>query len=814
MSNKDRVQPRRPPNTGQSAAIRGLYPSNTMPPSSAPRNARLAVVKCPAHRALCAPPTQALPHKPNMDRRHAAQEPQDARHDTPNNEIAAFEDLVCIAKVKSLAALKDSSLDGVLPAHLDLIAEREAADLARQREEDDTIRRTVANSERDATDPTEAQLYKALFLSQEEALLLEHERDVEMRAIRDVIPRSKIVAAREAEARESTERLKKKYRVQHLSEEEEAQLAMVASEDQTRPARMNSTPPPRPPPKDDDCTFGRVAQFRCEESLTQPNLRASTLPAPVARRVGNPEWLVNTPILHSPSTNSMHEAERCGQSAAVSQANVSVSAAGITPHPIAPAAHVLRTSSSIPRPHIGGYPNAPGLFKQGTAGAAATPDMVAQNCQAESRGSSSTAFSASSFYTTLSRQLIGSSSSAAACSDMQAEPLIQEQDSSELVYVSPELSQKYRVEATLPSRAVTQRYRLAKEKANEAAFAQPRTRGRARSLLMSRMQSSISALNLGLGRRASDSNWFQLDMEDDEHVRVASPSPSLVSKLEHAAKRLQSSSSESLHRSRSNQVSGVGYVRDSEPTVHGSPTSLQPARLQLVTERSPSPPSPPSLRPPVPTTTDDVLERAKQDDAAFGLGTSVGGDFKDSALGMSNVSLRSLYETPTPAPRNRGYFRLSPRASNSLFETPPNPINRRPVSVASFAGTTTVVEGPQQYPILAPAADERRTETPDSLYAWPDSPGYTKATLARKHVHPSVNMEWANVPPAGQKLEYYNSRAIMDVERFGHGVRTLMPTIPEQADFEAEPDAEARLTPNTKAKKAEKDLQRRLRRAT
>jgi hypothetical protein len=76
-----------------------------------------------------------------------------------------------------------------------------------------------------------------------------------------------------------------------------------------------------------------------------------------------------------------------------------------------------------------------------------------------------------------------------------------------------------------------------------------------------------------------------------------------------------------------------------------------------------------------------------------------------------------------------------------------------------------------------------------------------------------MNTEWANVPPVGQKLEHLNSRAVMDIDRFGHGARTAMPSMPETSDRQAVVDEEGRLTPDTKARKAEKDMQKKLRAA-
>jgi hypothetical protein len=54
---------------------------------------------------------------------------------------------------------------------------------------------------------------------------------------------------------------------------------------------------------------------------------------------------------------------------------------------------------------------------------------------------------------------------------------------------------------------------------------------------------------------------------------------------------------------------------------------------------------------------------------------------------------------------------------------------------------------------------------------------------------------------------------MMDVDRFGHGARTAMPTLLKTSGRQAVVEAEGRLTPDTKAKKAEKDMQKKLRAA-
>tara|TARA_R110002003_G_scaffold805_2_gene21468 strand:+ start:323 stop:886 length:564 start_codon:yes stop_codon:yes gene_type:complete len=185
----------------------------------------------------------------------------------------------------------------------------------------------------------------------------------------------------------------------------------------------------------------------------------------------------------------------------------------------------------------------------------------------------------------------------------------------------------------------------------------------------------------------------------------------------------------------------------------------------------------------------------------------------DSAVGMSNVTYNPRLGVLAPAPRAGDQQLPQPVGGHTLQTPPPFAIRRKPVASGSFTPVHSVQEAPQQFPIATPRADEVRIDTPDSLYVSPDSPGYMKPTLARKHVHPPMNTEWANVPPAGQKLEHLNSRAMMDIDRFGHGARTAMPSMPEMSDRQAVVDAEGRLTPDTKARKAEKDMQKKLRAA-
>jgi len=78
-------------------------------------------------------------------------------------------------------------------------------------------------------------------------------------------------------------------------------------------------------------------------------------------------------------------------------------------------------------------------------------------------------------------------------------------------------------------------------------------------------------------------------------------------------------------------------------------------------------------------------------------------------------------------------------------------------------------------------------------------------------VHPSYNTEWANVPTADQRLDHLNSRSMQDIDRFGTGAMTEMPVLPGGNGENLQQEVDRSMTPNTKAKKMEKDAQKRLR---
>jgi hypothetical protein len=66
------------------------------------------------------------------------------------------------------------------------------------------------------------------------------------------------------------------------------------------------------------------------------------------------------------------------------------------------------------------------------------------------------------------------------------------------------------------------------------------------------------------------------------------------------------------------------------------------------------------------------------------------------------------------------------------------------------------------------------------------------------------------VPAADQNLAYTNSRAMMSADRFDD-TRTEMPIVAQRTGDAAQPAIDRSLTPNTRAKKVEKDNQKRLR---
>ncbi|KAH7075106.1 hypothetical protein FB567DRAFT_553378 [Paraphoma chrysanthemicola] len=364
---------------------------------------------------------------------------------------------------------------------------------------------------------------------------------------------------------------------------------------------------------------------------------------------------------------------------------------------------------------------------------------------------------------------------------------------------------------SLLKRAVHQHFALGKTKARGAALATSRVASSSNNFLIS----GLNTIGLGRCRQADESDRFSLGADYDEESRPASPSPTFAAALEETARRVQAQVKAPLQLSRSGCVPGIDYDRG-EAVVNrdGSPVPIRSGQLQLLTPRTPSPPSP-QMGQSIPARTPSMAISVHGSAASQAELQAPGeGDFYDSAVGMSDASLN-----PPPNTQNHAQHAPEARHGSQAIREPlplsPMPVlmHRRPVSNASHGPGATAEEQRQQWPVATPEVDRSGTGTPDSLYAYPDSPAYMKSTLARKHVHPPVNTEWANVPPAGQKLEHINSRAMMDVDRFGHDTRTAMPNLPENVGVRVQADAEGRLTPNTKAKKQEKDLQKKLRAA-
>lgn len=82
--------------------------------------------------------------------------------------------------------------------------------------------------------------------------------------------------------------------------------------------------------------------------------------------------------------------------------------------------------------------------------------------------------------------------------------------------------------------------------------------------------------------------------------------------------------------------------------------------------------------------------------------------------------------------------------------------------------------------------------------------------MGRKHVHPPLNTDLANVPTGDQNLAYTNSRAMMDLDSLGAGFRAGVPVLPVKGG-DAVKEVDRRLTPNSRSKKVEKDDQKRIR---
>ena len=121
---------------------------------------------------------------------------------------------------------------------------------------------------------------------------------------------------------------------------------------------------------------------------------------------------------------------------------------------------------------------------------------------------------------------------------------------------------------------------------------------------------------------------------------------------------------------------------------------------------------------------------------------------------------------------------------------------------------------PQQLPIQFPTQG-RRPDSPDSMVMFAPTPSRVSEELGRRIPYPPVNVDLANVPPE-RRLDEYNTRSMVDLDRMGQASglspMELLNRKYKQNLQRGAQGLQRRETPNTRAKNAEKDMQKYLRR--
>jgi hypothetical protein len=321
---------------------------------------------------------------------------------------------------------------------------------------------------------------------------------------------------------------------------------------------------------------------------------------------------------------------------------------------------------------------------------------------------------------------------------------------------------------------------------------------------MFQILSGLGALNIGSGRyfSAAESEPRVMDGGYEPPSCPESPNLELMPNLGAAQERVRTPAPE--------------LTLDNRPYPNGSPMTMRTRPLQLVTARTSSFPGMPAL-PSVLSRSNSFLyanpsvTNGNQNVVQTRENTQGASTFEDSGVSTSNTSHDTRASTPSflRVARNE---RLGHQTLAPPFSTPPlAQVRRRLVFVAAEIPVQMSLAQYQQYPVSIRAADRNSTNSPDSMRGQNDTSAYQKHSLGRRHIHPPLTTEWANVPTADQNLVSTNSRAMMDTDRFAHAIRTAMPVLPQQTGDTLETVADRSLTPNSKAKKTEKDAQKRLR---
>ncbi|KAH5707716.1 hypothetical protein HBI20_201380 [Parastagonospora nodorum] len=337
---------------------------------------------------------------------------------------------------------------------------------------------------------------------------------------------------------------------------------------------------------------------------------------------------------------------------------------------------------------------------------------------------------------------------------------------------------------SLLKRALSQSINKARGKTTGIAAVTSVARGQTEqvaALIRSGVENAMGNLNIGGSCYVTNADR-SLRIIDEAYETSSRPesrssNSSLVADLEAVQERLRTPCAQSMQQARSN---------DSE-----SPVSLpaQPWRV-VNTSSTPSPLTPvstatrpaPSVRRSSPS---QSLPSSAYRAPSVLESSSEGSEFHDSGLGQSDVQSSPSGAAPSPP---RPAVGIPPHSASVTRKPMPDRFNRPSRN--------------QLAPTREPPADSMRAQS--------DSPSYMQRVLGRKRVHPLVNTEWANVPAATQDLEFTNSHAMMGVNRFDDS-RHEMPILPQRTGDAAVPTIDRTITPNTKAKKTEKDAQKRLR---
>jgi hypothetical protein len=311
----------------------------------------------------------------------------------------------------------------------------------------------------------------------------------------------------------------------------------------------------------------------------------------------------------------------------------------------------------------------------------------------------------------------------------------------------------------------------------------------------------LSLIRAGEGeavRSNRNPNLIPEDADEDEPEHPGSANSIRPSLIEGIAERLAAQ-----------EMDDVG--------MHGSPMTIRGPRLQLVNPGTPTPSDTPFRRsvplgePPLASIDSSVWGNTQT--ASWNLPeNSQGSDFVDSGLGVESSlgwDSRSIIPTPASLDSNK---RFSHPVLEDPFRTPPSAaVRRRPVSMAGLIPAQNPEDSSQHYPVPFSQPKRALTDSPSSVHVEAPSPETINKALGRRWQHPPVRMDWAMVPPATGSIDDFHSRVQQGLGRGLDGFRTAVPSYPAREGDEAPRKVDLSGSPMTKAKKQEKENQKRLR---